>query len=145
MSSSLAQHWKDLLEDLVPAWVSAHGTLNIVLGLVFDNNTDSLLDDITQLRFPDIPSDLFAIVTRCKNRVKSFELCQPDQLDTLSFIFPQSQMVSNCLTTERYALEFSGHVKDVELATGLTFFPSLTFRNRLSVLLRTNSVLWSTV
>ncbi|XP_047487509.1 ectonucleotide pyrophosphatase/phosphodiesterase family member 3-like [Penaeus chinensis] len=145
MSPSLAKRWKGLLEELVPAWVSAHGTLNVVLGPIFDNDTDSLLDDISRLRSPDIPSDLFAIVTRCKKHVKSLNLCLPDQLDSLSFIFSQSQSVSNCLTTERYTLEFSGRVKDVEMATGLVFFPSLTFRDRLRVLLRTNSVLWSTV
>lgn len=40
-----------MLEELVPAWVSAHGTLNVVLGPVFDNDTDSLLDDISRLRY----------------------------------------------------------------------------------------------
>lgn len=145
MSPSLARRWKGLLEELVPAWVSAHGTLNVVLGPVFDNDTDSLLDDISRLRSPEIPSDLFALVTRCKQRVESLDQCQPHQLDSLSFIFSQSQSVSNCLTTEQYALEFSGRVRDVELATGLTVFPSLTVRDRLGVLLRTHSVLWSTV
>lgn len=53
----------------------------------------------TTLSFPEVPSDLFAVVTRCLEPVPSLAACPHGMLDADAFIFPQDQMMSNCLVS----------------------------------------------
>lgn len=48
---------------------------------------------------PEVPSDLFAVVTRCLEPVSSLAVCPEAMLDADAFIFPQNQMMSNCLVS----------------------------------------------
>lgn len=49
---------------------------------------------------PAVPSDVFAVVTRCHDKgVTSLDLCPHNSLDALAFIFPQQQTVTNCLVS----------------------------------------------
>lgn len=134
--------WEWLTEGLVLRWFASQGPLNVVLGPLFDEDADSLVDDFGKFSIPEVPSDMFAVVTRCKDRVTSINLCPDRSLDALTFIFPQYEAVSNCMDHFRYTLEFSAKVHDVELATGLTFYPDLAFHNRAAVTLRVNPELW---
>lgn len=42
----------------------------------------------------------------------------------------------------RFAQEFSARVKDVELITGLRFYPQLSFQDRVRLQVRTHSNIW---
>ncbi|KAK7083711.1 hypothetical protein SK128_014601 [Halocaridina rubra] len=143
-SDYLNARWKELVAELIPNWVVSQGPLNVIMGPLFDNDADSHVDNFTQFSTPEVPSDLFAVVTRCEDPVTSIDLCSPASLDVASFIYPQSQPVSNCLHAHDYALLYSAKVHDVELATGLTFYPDLPFEDRTRVTLRINSELWRT-
>lgn len=50
VSLSLAEHWEQLMEQLVPAWLEALGPLNLLVGPVFDNNADSFPDNFLNFR-----------------------------------------------------------------------------------------------
>nr|XP_045626408.1 venom phosphodiesterase-like [Procambarus clarkii] len=142
-SKQLIYRWEALLQELVPAWLALYGPLNLVLGPVFDNNADSLPDDFHNfIKIPEVPSDLFAVVTRCKIYATSLDLCSPGDLDAASFIVPMDESVSNNLSNADYLTEFSAKVHDVELVTGLTFFPDLDFQTRNSLVLRMLPHLW---
>ncbi|XP_069945241.1 venom phosphodiesterase isoform X1 [Cherax quadricarinatus] len=143
-SAQLEAPWQVLMEELVPAWLDLYGPLNLLLGPVFDNNADSLPDNLENFSIPEVPSDLFAVVTRCKVNVTSIDLCPPNNLDAVSFIIPEEEVISNNLEDTAYLLEFSAKVHDVELVTGLTFFPALDFQPRTSLILRIQSQLWTT-
>lgn len=51
------------------------------------------------LSFPEVPSDLFAVVTRCLEPVSSLAVCPPAMLDADAFMLPQDQVMSNCLVS----------------------------------------------
>ncbi|XP_050729429.1 venom phosphodiesterase-like [Eriocheir sinensis] len=142
VSPSLEERWVQLVSHLVSGWVQVLGPLNLILGPVFDNNADSYPDDFAGFSFPEVPSDLFAVVTRCLETVPSLAECPHAMLDADAFIFPQDQMMSNCLESAEYAKEFSAKVHDVEVVTGFTFYPDLSTFNRTTLVLRSHPKMW---
>ncbi|XP_063883864.1 venom phosphodiesterase-like [Scylla paramamosain] len=142
VSLSLAKHWEQLMDLLVPAWLEALGPLNLLVGPVFDNNADSFPDNFLDFSSPEVPSDLFAVITRCTEPVSSLTVCPHAKLDANSFIFPQKQLVTNCMDAEKYTHEFSAKVHDIELVTGLTLYPDTGAHNRTSLILRSHSDMW---
>lgn len=44
-----------------------------------------------------MPSDMFAVVTRCESPGVPVDSCPPEDLDTLAFIVPEALRVINCL------------------------------------------------
>lgn len=139
-----AQRWRHLTETLIPAWQTLHAPLNVVLGPVFDHNNDGIVDNNTAAGHVQVPSDLFAVVTRCLDKVPSLKSCDPTRLDALAFVYPQTQYswtpASGDDTT--YASLYTARVRDVELLTGLVFFPHLTPEARLALVLRSQRSLW---
>ncbi|XP_045136923.1 venom phosphodiesterase 2-like isoform X2 [Portunus trituberculatus] len=142
--TGVAQRWRHLLEVLVPGWQRLHGPLSVVLGPVFDDNNDGVLDPSTATGHVQVPSDLFAVVTRCMDKVPFLKSCDPTRLDVLAFVYPQTQYswtpASGNDTT--YASLYTARVRDVELLTGLLFFPDLTTDTRLALVLRIHRSLW---
>lgn len=136
----LVERWSQLVTDLVPSWLAVHGSLNLVLGPVFDADADSHVDDFSPP--PEMPSDMFAVVTRCESPGVPVDRCPHGDLDALSFIVPEALRVINCLNATRFAQEFSAKVRDVETATGLTLFPQLPFAERSRLELRIHSDVW---
>ncbi|XP_068241514.1 ectonucleotide pyrophosphatase/phosphodiesterase family member 3-like [Palaemon carinicauda] len=136
------ERWSKLVNEFIPKWIVVGGPVNVIMGPVFDNNADSHVDDFTDFGIPEVPSDLFVVLTRCLQDVLSVNHCPHDHLDVLSFIYPLDEPVPNCLDDERYALEFSAKVRDVEMASGLTFYPDLAFRDRVTLEQRITSNLW---
>ena len=45
--SGVAQRWQYLIGTLLPGWLRLHAPLNVVLGPVFDDNNDGILDPFT--------------------------------------------------------------------------------------------------
>ncbi|XP_042241449.1 venom phosphodiesterase-like [Homarus americanus] len=134
--------WLKLIRAKVPDWLAKRGPINFLSGPVFDDNADGFPDNFTEFTSPpSIPTHIFLIITQCKTR-PSFDGCPQDDLRAISFIFPEVQSVNNCLNGTNYLLEFSAKVKDVELVTGLRFYPNLEFSNRISLVLKMIVDLW---
>ncbi|KAK8720024.1 hypothetical protein OTU49_013619, partial [Cherax quadricarinatus] len=142
MSDQLAERWWQLVGEMIPGWWVSQGLLNVVLGPVYDADYDALHDPIHTIGMPALPTDMFAVVTRCADVVASLSFCPHQSLDSMAFIFPQSQPVVNCLAARRYAQMFSAKLHDVELVTGLTLFPNLISSDHLRLVLRIHSDLW---
>ncbi|XP_063841100.1 LOW QUALITY PROTEIN: venom phosphodiesterase-like [Scylla paramamosain] len=142
--NGVARRWRHLIEALLPSWLTLHKPLNVVVGPVFDDNSDGLLDPLNATGHLQIASDLFAVVTRCLDKVPLLKKCDPTRLDALAFVYPQTQYswtpASGDDTT--YASIYTARVRDVELLTGLVFFPNLTTDARLALALRTHRSLW---
>ncbi|KAK7074142.1 hypothetical protein SK128_018583 [Halocaridina rubra] len=137
VSQDIKHRWRGLMGTLVPAWLASQGPLNVILGPVFDHNSDSLPDDFAAFRNnPVVPTDLFAVLTRCQTEITSLDLCPENMLDSSSFIFHQDQPISNCLDQEAFTLQYSSRVRDVELATSFSFFLNVPFEYRIAQVLR---------
>lgn len=135
------RHWEELMQHLVLRWLGA-GQLNLVVGPVYDNNADSIVDNLTNMtRTPELPSDWFAVVTRCPSG-GAIDDCDPLSLDARAFIYPTVQAIDNCLENSEYALEFSSRVLDVQIATGHVFYPSLAYEERTRLETAVHSSLW---
>ncbi|KAB7506304.1 Ectonucleotide pyrophosphatase/phosphodiesterase family member 1, partial [Armadillidium nasatum] len=91
---------------------------------------------------PAVPSHLFLIVTKCSSSVTDINDCPTSDLDSLAFIFLQYYDLSNCLNEDDFSMENSAKVKDVELLTGLTFFPNLPYKDRTKLVIRIHASLW---
>ncbi|KAF2355195.1 Type I phosphodiesterase/nucleotide pyrophosphatase/phosphate transferase [Trinorchestia longiramus] len=118
------KHWQDLMGRLVMKWLVG-GNLNLVVGPVFDLDSDSNADPFSSTEsYPVRPSDLFAMVTRCTTGVNMTD-CKQEHIDTRVFIFPTEVLLENCMEEDEYARKFSSTVQDLRTATGLAFFPTL--------------------
>ncbi|KAF2368934.1 Type I phosphodiesterase/nucleotide pyrophosphatase/phosphate transferase [Trinorchestia longiramus] len=134
-------HWQDLMSHLVTRWLGG-GSLNLVVGPVFDLDADSIADVFNSSRnHPERPSHLYAVVTRCVSG-GSIAACEPQQLDTRAFLYPVEQVVENCLESSEYAREFSCTIKDVQISSGLNFFPELAFDDRVRLETTVHQSLW---
>ncbi|CAL4075250.1 unnamed protein product, partial [Meganyctiphanes norvegica] len=143
MTSQVSEKWQELLVTKLNSWVMNYGGVNVIAGPIFDNDADSHPDDFTGFgATPEVPSDLFVVMTRCKTHA-SPEMCDPSQLDAQAFIYPLVQRVPNCMEPAEYMLMFSSKVRDVELATGLDLYPNLEFHDRVRTLVRIHDKLWN--
>nr|XP_045625603.1 venom phosphodiesterase 2-like [Procambarus clarkii] len=141
----LTQRWQELLK-LVKQWSYRYRTLNVITGPVFDYDTDTFADDLRTISPGGgevmVPTHMFLVVSRCSVLVSHVSQCPHDHLDALAFVFPQSLAVSNCLSAERFAQEFSATVQDVEKITGLKFYPNLNFEDQVRLQVRIHSNVW---
>ncbi|XP_045625811.1 venom phosphodiesterase [Procambarus clarkii] len=141
----LTQRWQELLK-LVKQWSYRYRTLNVITGPVFDYDTDTFADDLRTIRPGGgevvVPTHMFLVVSRCSVLVSHVSQCPHDHLDALAFVYPQSLAVSNCLSAERFAQEFSATVQDVEKITGLKFYPNLNFEDQVRLQVRIHSNIW---
>ncbi|KAA0201529.1 hypothetical protein HAZT_HAZT005420, partial [Hyalella azteca] len=135
------RHWQDLMSHLIARWLGS-GSLNVIVGPVFDRNADSHADVFNSTEtFPQLPTVLFAIVTRCSIG-GNITACEPQNLESRAFLYPTVQPVENCLESSEYALEFSSTVRDVRIITGLAFYPDLSFDDRVRLETVVHQSLW---
>jgi len=139
-SAGLLEPWSGLL-SLLEGWLGS-SMLHVVMGPVFDADHDSIQDDYTKFTAtPRVPSEWFAVVSRCAAGGDVIT-CEEDQLETRAFVYPVTQGVTNCLTTQKYALMYSATVQDVSRASGLVFFSGLTEARRVAIATSVHSALW---
>ena len=50
---------------------------------------------------PVVPSDLFAVITICKLRVTHLKECPEEELNVVSFIYPNEQVEDNCMVSNQ--------------------------------------------
>ncbi|KAK4288129.1 hypothetical protein Pmani_038829 [Petrolisthes manimaculis] len=134
----------DHLEKLLNTWTNRYSALNVVAGPVFDSDADTLADDLHDsgdIPFV-LPNHIYVVVTRCLEWRSDMADCPHSKLDALAFVLPQFLAVSNCLDDNRFIQEFSAKVRDVELITGLTFYPDVNFQDRVKLQVRMHSNIW---
>ncbi|XP_045128469.1 venom phosphodiesterase 2-like [Portunus trituberculatus] len=143
ISSFLGSRWSELL-GFVHHWARRYSTINVVLGPVFDYDADSFADDPSSCHRSSVPvpTHMFMVVSRCLQWVHDLSDCPYSQVDALAFIYPQHLAVSNCLSAERFAQEFSAKVQDVEKITGLRFFSHMPHEDQVRLRVRMHSNIW---
>ncbi|KAK7066059.1 ectonucleotide pyrophosphatase phosphodiesterase [Halocaridina rubra] len=139
--SSLQEHWSQLMQYFL-SW-SSSGPVNIILGSVYAENDNPHITDFLA-RGIKVPSDMFAVLTRCNVFVPSLNQCPIEQLDVRALTLHQYQPEQNCLTSEEYFNKFTATVKDVERFSGLTFYQDLPYPHRLNLTLGIHPYLWHT-
>ncbi|XP_050711522.1 venom phosphodiesterase 2-like [Eriocheir sinensis] len=145
MSAFLGARWRELM-GFVHHWARHYSTVNVVAGPVFDYDANSFADDLGNISrshgLPPVPTHMFLVVTRCLQWVHDLSDCPSTHLDALAFIYPQHLVVSNCLSAERFAQEFSAKVLDVEKIAGLRFFSHLPYEDQVRLRVRIHSNIW---
>lgn len=112
-------------------------SFNVKMGPVFDNYTNSLQGELPNSMDLQVPSDLFLVITFCRELGVSIHNCENASLDAVSFIIPETITVdNNCKVDPNYgSTMFLSTVHDIEVTTGLTFYPDLEPSTRLQLAL----------
>ncbi|CAG0881715.1 unnamed protein product [Darwinula stevensoni] len=129
--------------------IAFHGPgLHLHLGVVFDSiHVDAIADppsEVARSGIPPVPSDIFVIGTFCRSRVKAFQ-CPHSDLDVMSFILPNVDNISPCQSLDEWIIRHSATVRDVELASGLRFYPKLPPLDSLRLRLRLPELSWRNI
>ncbi|XP_066960848.1 venom phosphodiesterase-like [Macrobrachium rosenbergii] len=143
-SNQLIKRWKQLLL-MVTQWSKWLNQLNVIVGPVFDYDSNTFADDYEFLKSHQgikVPTHLFMVISRCLVNVNHISECPHTHVDTLAFVFPQSLAVPNCLKPEKFAQEFIAKVQDVEKITGLEFFSNMRYDDRVRLAIRMHSNIW---
>ncbi|KAK7482275.1 hypothetical protein BaRGS_00026518 [Batillaria attramentaria] len=133
------------LQDFIVEWAKNYQDLNIISGPAFDTNSDGLADTTAEISRSNasVPTHVFLTVSRCNDTSVPVSRCS--KIQTLSFILPQedSSHKYNCQSVEEYLVDNEARVRDVELITGLQFFPGLPFTQAVAMRTYLPSGLWS--
>ncbi|KAK3506938.1 hypothetical protein QTP70_031212 [Hemibagrus guttatus] len=117
---------------VVKYWRTLRG-VNVMSGPIFDKNADGRYDVLKQRNTltPPLPTHYYVILTSCKNSASAPQDCE-GQLETMSFILPHRpdntetcHNASDYSWVEDWTQLHVARVRDVELLTGLSFYPDL--------------------
>ncbi|XP_077991249.1 venom phosphodiesterase 2-like isoform X2 [Glandiceps talaboti] len=134
-------------------WSTVFHDLNVIVGPGFDANHDGKLDKHEELASysawignTPIPTHYWAILTRCHGNKRISTFCPMEDREYMSFIFPHSDGIKSCRAQSKYQYEYlKSHfasIGDIELMTGLRFFPDLEFEDHLRLQMITPELLW---
>ncbi|XP_061479840.1 ectonucleotide pyrophosphatase/phosphodiesterase family member 3 isoform X2 [Rhineura floridana] len=136
MYAEFKRLWDYLHDSLLPKYAIERNGLNVISGPIFDYNYDGhfdSLDIITQhvnnTQIP-IPTHYFVVLTSCEDQANTPVNCS-GSLNVLSFILPhRPDNTESCadgkpesLWVEERIQAHAARVRDVELLTGLDFYP----------------------
>ena len=111
--------------DLLNGSVEANGNTNIITGPVRDSQSPGL----------------FAIVSVCRTKDVLLADCPFNDLDMQAFILPTNLRYSgdcnNLFSSNDFFSTNLATLADIEHLTGIRFFPSLTYSNKVDLLSRT--------
>ncbi|KAI8492903.1 ectonucleotide pyrophosphatase phosphodiesterase [Branchiostoma belcheri] len=144
--------WRPV-EEKVSRWAGTYGGVNVISGPIFDWNLDGNRDkrgtNNTQY-LPNtpapIPTHYYKIVTRCLEGGDITSACQGGKADVISFILPHRDrylsVERGCQDSNSLMQTHVARVRDIELLTGLRFFPSLDTDQSLQLRLFLPTQLW---
>ncbi|XP_056419288.1 ectonucleotide pyrophosphatase/phosphodiesterase family member 3 [Hyla sarda] len=136
MYSEFLKIWNYLNNVLLLKYSLERNGINVVAGPIFDYNYDGHVDAPNQnssfvegTNIP-IPTHYFMVLTSCKNTTQTPLTCTGN-LDVLSFIIPHRPDNTESCTDNKQEEEWveerlkahAARVRDVELLTGLDFYP----------------------
>jgi len=128
--------WQNVQSRTI-SYTQRFGPLIVFSGSIFDYDYNGLADDISTAKngsskrygFNEavIPTHYYRIVIRCDG-LWTFPLVHPVQscqgvLEPLSFILPNEPKIDNCMDFDNHLRMHMGRIRDVELLTGIEFFP----------------------
>uniref|UniRef100_A0AAT9US25 Type I phosphodiesterase / nucleotide pyrophosphatase n=1 Tax=Apapanepox virus TaxID=3049969 RepID=A0AAT9US25_9POXV len=139
MYKNFIKIWNVLMTDFLREYVEKHGEVNVMVGPVFDNNSDGKKDSIrllmtmmTRTRQVHIPTDYFVILTSCKDNNTQLKDCFR-RLEINAFVLPNSndyydRQCYNNITNDDVKKLVNLHkvrVKDIEHLTEMSFYRNL--------------------
>ena len=120
-STGFQTYWTHF-HELIAQTVSNHGPVNVIVGPHKEDRRPSL----------------FAIISSCQSAVNRLSDCSLEDLDLQSFILPTFPRYNgDCTDPTAFLAVNVATVKDVEILTGLDFFPILSYEGKASILVRT--------
>ncbi|EYC19918.1 hypothetical protein Y032_0023g779 [Ancylostoma ceylanicum] len=148
---SLITPWKpnfirdilDPLNDYTKDIVEKLGRVLSITGTTYDEDYDGKHSAST-ITSP-YPTHLFRILIACDGSWSdSGPFChKPEHTKVLSFVFPHVDGDPNCLTRDKFLLQYTARIKDVESITGQFFnFTNLPYHQQVLLKLHTNIDLW---
>ncbi|AAR83394.1 CNPV048 alkaline phosphodiesterase-like protein [Canarypox virus] len=137
MYKNFIKIWELLMTDFLRDYVEKHGEVNVMVGPVFDNNSDGKKDSIRLLmtmmsrQQVHIPTDYFTILTSCKDSNTQLKDCIDIEVD--AFVLPNSddyydRQCYNNITNDDVKKLINLHrvrVRDIELLTEMSFYRNL--------------------
>ncbi|XP_078587029.1 venom phosphodiesterase 2-like isoform X1 [Branchiostoma floridae x Branchiostoma japonicum] len=140
-------------EEKITGWARTNNGVNVISGPIFDWDVDGTRDKTgtngTQYLSntpATIPTHYFKIVTRCSGGGDITSACQGGKVDVISFILPHRDrylsVERGCQDTNSLMETHVARVRDIELLTGLRFFPSLDTDQALNLRLFLPNQLW---
>ncbi|QRM15325.1 alkaline phosphodiesterase-like protein [Mudlarkpox virus] len=137
MYKNFIKIWELLMTDFLRDYVEKHGEVNVMVGPVFDNNSDGKKDSIRLLmtmisrQQVHIPTDYFTILTSCKDSNTQLKDCINIEVD--AFVLPNSddyydRQCYNNITNDDVKKLIKLHrvrVRDIELLTEMSFYRNL--------------------
>ncbi|XP_022102613.1 venom phosphodiesterase 2-like isoform X2 [Acanthaster planci] len=154
ISSNMVPQFRGFIKDLwsgffdvhFPIWADEYNGINVITGPIFDHNYDGLRDSLellsqtpsAQLNDTFVPTHFFIVINRCVDDGKAVDDADCDKLEPLSFILQNKDGIQTCQMTPDFLETHVASVKDIELLTGLRFYPDL--ERYESIRLRTFSV-----
>ncbi|XP_022090688.1 venom phosphodiesterase 2-like isoform X2 [Acanthaster planci] len=113
--------------------------MNVVVGPVYDWNSDTLQDTYKQLAASQawvvdtpVPSHYFIVASRCKEDI-SLTMCSLHSLEVVSFVLPNTDTIRICKTFDDYLWTHMTSLQDLELITGLQLFPDMSADEELKI------------
>ncbi|XGW04069.1 hypothetical protein V3C99_015313 [Haemonchus contortus] len=113
---------KDVLDPLNAYTLSKSkefGRVICITGTAFDRN----LDGIADANKTGSPSHLYRVLIRCSSAwsLNGFNCRNPFRTEVLAFIFPHTKGDANGMAPEKFLLQYTARLKDVELIAGIEF------------------------
>ncbi|XP_064625490.1 ectonucleotide pyrophosphatase/phosphodiesterase family member 3-like isoform X2 [Lineus longissimus] len=136
--------WQDLL-NMLGKWQSKHGSLSVISGPAYDYDYDGHYDDLTKIkRFMNdgavpVPTHYYTIITKPRDKSESTYR----KNDVMAFLLPHKSEPTTCQAQDVYLFLHAARVKDVELLTGLEFFPKYDRYESLALQTYLMDDLWS--
>ncbi|XP_028404712.1 venom phosphodiesterase 2-like [Dendronephthya gigantea] len=123
------------LENIIREWAIKYSIIHVITGTIFDVDGDGLKDKEisnkrrthTSAQNPAIPTHFYKIVTRCDTNTTAeydIEKCS-GTLRVISFILQHRNESCQFQSYNKIILQNVAPVRDIELLTGINFFPKL--------------------
>ena len=119
ISPAFEMYWQDIGKRINELAGHISGKLNVMIGPVRNSPSPAI----------------FLVVSYCRGLEAN---CSDDLLDVQSFLFPTHLHYSgDCLSADLFARSHLATIRDVEGASGLVLFPSLSHEAKVQLLART--------
>ncbi|XP_072170043.1 venom phosphodiesterase 2-like [Diadema setosum] len=122
--------WDGFLIPHLSHWANISLEINVVVGPVFDYNSDGFGDNnntVDGITFGDtltlLPTHFFMVVTRCKGGEVLNDACA--EVQSAAFVLRNSDGIKTCQTQADYVEHHVATINDIEKLTGLRFFPNM--------------------
>ncbi|AYP74264.1 alkaline phosphodiesterase-like protein [Fowlpox virus] len=126
--------WEIFMRIIVKEYIKEFGDTNVMIGPVFDNDSDGKRDSTTLIHITrgykiTIPTDYFIILTSCSDKKTHLKDCFTN-LKINAFVLPNSDtyysMCNNDVASVEYVKKLLNlhrtRVTDIELLTGMSFY-----------------------